>query len=108
MADRELTIGQVAQKFNLTLRALRFWEIEKLISPERMGNVRLYGPREISRIGVIVQFRDCGMGIAQIRELLEMVDRGESIKSKLSDILAGLEEDAYGRLWAISKVSNDL
>ena len=46
MPDSEelTTIGQMCADFGVTARALRFYEDEALLAPERRGTQRLYSP----------------------------------------------------------------
>ena len=44
------TISDLAREFALTTRAIRFYEHEGLLSPQRRGRVRIYGERERVRI----------------------------------------------------------
>ena len=39
-------IGEMARKYGVTLRTLRFYEDKGLISPKREGSTRLYSRRE--------------------------------------------------------------
>ena len=47
---RFYSIGDMCDAFAVTARALRFYEDEKLISPERRGTTRLYTDRDRARL----------------------------------------------------------
>jgi DNA-binding transcriptional MerR regulator len=66
------TIGQLAQEFGLTLRALRFYESLGLLTPQRNGAVRLYAQADRDRIALIVQGKGLGFTLREIRQLLEV------------------------------------
>jgi len=54
------------------VRALRLYELHRLIEPRRTGEGwRCYGPEELRRLNVIVTLKALGMTLAQIRTLLE-------------------------------------
>ncbi|HET9389505.1 MAG TPA: MerR family transcriptional regulator [Steroidobacteraceae bacterium] len=61
-----------ARRTGLTVRALRVYERNGLIAPTRSGKGwRLYGPKELQRLNVIVTLKTLGMTLAQIRSLLK-------------------------------------
>jgi hypothetical protein len=69
--DPPMTIGEVAREFGVTLRALRFYEASRLVSPQRFGAARLYRRRDRERIGLILTGRKLGFTLAEIRQLVE-------------------------------------
>ena len=69
--DRPRTIGEVAREFGITLRALRFYEAKRLISPLRNGPLRLYGRTDRNRIALILSGRRLGFTLAEIKDLVE-------------------------------------
>lgn len=74
------SITQLAEEFDLTTRAIRFYEDKGLLSPERQGQTRIYHPRDRARLILIVRGRNVGLTIAEIKELLdlyELPDGGE-------------------------------
>jgi len=72
--DRPMTIGEVAQQFGITLRALRFYEAKRLIFPQRHGAMRLYRRSERERLALILTGRKLGFTLAEIGELLDRPD----------------------------------
>jgi DNA-binding transcriptional MerR regulator len=68
--DRPMSIGEVARKFGLTLRALRFYEAKRLIAPQRQGAARLYHRSDCERLTLILTGRRLGFTLAEIRELV--------------------------------------
>ena len=72
--DNPLTIGEVAQAFGLTPRALRFYEAKRLISPQRQGAVRLYQRRDRERLSLILTGRRLGFTLAEIARMLDRPD----------------------------------
>jgi hypothetical protein len=49
------SIGELCDEFGVTARALRFYEDEELIAPERRGTQRLYTDRDRARLAWIQQ-----------------------------------------------------
>jgi DNA-binding transcriptional MerR regulator len=64
------TIGDLARDFNVTLRALRFYESRGLITPRRSGLTRLYTPRDRARLVLILKGKHMGFTLQEIRALL--------------------------------------
>jgi DNA-binding transcriptional MerR regulator len=64
------TIGDVVAQFGLTHRALRFYESRGLIKPVRRGSRRLYGPKHLERLAVIVKAKKLGLTLTAIAHLL--------------------------------------
>ena len=54
------TIGELCDEFGVTARALRFYEDEALIGPERRGTQRLYSERDRSRLAWILRGKRVG------------------------------------------------
>ena len=69
-----LTIGQVAREFDVTHRALRFYEDKNLISPRREGQNRLYAKRDVARLKLILMGKRVGFSLSDIRDMLDLYD----------------------------------
>lgn len=65
-----LTISEMAREFGTTPRALRFYEDKGLISPERQGAARLYGPVERERLALVLKAKLLGFTLTEIRQML--------------------------------------
>ncbi len=67
-----LSAAACARRTGLTVRALRVYERSGLLAPTRSGRGwRLYGPKELQCLNVIVTLKTLGMSLAQIRSLLK-------------------------------------
>jgi DNA-binding transcriptional MerR regulator len=69
-------IGDLAREFNVTLRALRFYESKGLIKPKRRGNLRLYTADDRRLLARILKAKQLGFTLGEIRALL--ADDGKS------------------------------
>ena len=77
-AERRLfSIGEMCDEFGVTARALRFYEDEQLIAPERRGTARLYSDRDRARLAWILRGKRVGFSLAEIREMLDLYDVGD-------------------------------
>lgn len=80
--DTRFTIGQLCEEFGVTARALRFYEDEQLISPERNGTQRLYSERDRARLAWILRGKRVGFSLNEIGELLDLYDLGDARKTQ--------------------------
>ena len=71
-APSSFTISDLAREFALTTRAIRFYEDEGLLSPERRGRARIYSERERVRIKLILRGKRLGLALSEIRELFDL------------------------------------
>lgn len=76
------SIGEMCEEFAVTARALRFYEDEALIAPERRGTTRLYSERDRSRLAWILRGKRVGLSLNDIRELLDLYDVGDGRKTQ--------------------------
>jgi DNA-binding transcriptional MerR regulator len=74
---RTYTITQLCDEFGVTARALRFYEDEDLISPERQGMARIYSWRDRARLAWILRGKRVGFSLAEIREMIDLYDVGD-------------------------------
>jgi DNA-binding transcriptional MerR regulator len=79
---RFYSIGEMGDEFGVTARALRFYEDEELISPERRGTTRLYTDRDRARLAWILRGKRVGLSLADIKELLDLYDIGDGRKTQ--------------------------
>lgn len=70
MAETRLSFKEMCAKFDVTPRTLRYYEYIELISPEREGRSRFYGPREVARMTLILRGRRWGFALEEIRQWL--------------------------------------
>ncbi len=71
-------IGDLAQEFDLTLRALRFYEDKGLLHPRRAGVTRLYDIRDHARLRLVIFGRRIGFTLGEISELISFWENGMS------------------------------
>lgn len=69
-----IRIGELSRQFNVTLRALRFYETKGLLHPQRDGATRLYSAKDVSKLGLILMGRRIGFSLREVKQMLEMYD----------------------------------
>jgi DNA-binding transcriptional MerR regulator len=72
------SITDLCDEFNVTPRALRFYEDEGLIAPRRQGLSRIYSWRDRARLAWILRGKRVGFSLAEIREMIDLYDRGDN------------------------------
>ena len=77
LAISHYSIGEMCDEFGVSARALRFYEDEQLISPERRGTQRLYSERDRARVAWILRGKRVGFSLATIREMIDLYDIGD-------------------------------
>src|SRR3954468_12001884 len=79
---RTYTITDLCEEFQVTPRALRFYEDEGLISPERQGLARIYSWRDRARLAWILRGKRVGFSLAEIREMIDLYDLDDNRASQ--------------------------
>ena len=110
-----MRIGDVAHQAGVSTRALRYYEEQGLLAPERTASgQRIYAESAVERVQMIQGFFTAGLPSRTIRQLLPCVDTGHGSPEALAmlaaerdRITAAIEElaaarDALDRLLAIA------
>lgn len=76
-ARETFSISDLTEEFDCTARALRFYEDEGLIAPQRVGLTRLYSTRDRARLAWIMRAKNVGFSLTEIREMIDLYDLGD-------------------------------
>src|SRR5215475_1937333 len=87
----EFSISELAREFDVTPRAIRFYETEGLLAPRRDGQRRIYTPRDRTRLKLTLRGKRLGLTLSEIRELIDMYEPGRDERPQLKRFLAVLE-----------------
>ena len=87
----EYSISELAREFDVTPRAIRFYETEGLLAPRRDGQRRIYTPRDRTRLKLTLRGKRLGLTLSEIRELIDMYEPGRDERPQLARFLAVLE-----------------
>jgi DNA-binding transcriptional MerR regulator len=71
------TISDLAREFDLTTRAIRFYEDMGLLQPERSGPAgrnRVYSARDRTRLKLTLRAKRLGLSLTEARDLIDMYD----------------------------------
>ena len=87
----EFSISDLAREFDVTPRAIRFYEDQGLLAPRRDGQRRIYTPRDRIRLKLTLRGKRLGLTLSEIRELIDMYEPGRDERPQLERFLAVLE-----------------
>ena len=91
MERTEYSISELAQEFDVTPRAIRFYEDQGLLAPRRDGQRRIYTLRDRTRLKLTLRGKRLGLTLSEIRELIDMYEPGRDERPQLERFLAVLE-----------------
>lgn len=89
------TITELAREFEITPRAIRFYEDRGLLAPRRVGpggRQREYSARERTRLKLTLRGKRLGLSLAEIRDLIDMYDSPSDTAAQLTRFLTVLGE----------------
>jgi DNA-binding transcriptional MerR regulator len=87
----EFSISDLAREFDVTPRAIRFYEDQGLLAPRRDGQRRIYTPRDRTRLKLTLRGKRLGLSLSEIRELIDMYEPGRDERPQLERFLGVLE-----------------
>ena len=83
MTDTLMTIRAMCDAFDVTPRTLRFYEAKELLFPVRDGTKRLFTRRDRARLTLILRGKRFGFSLEEMRQLLDLYDRGDAQEEQL-------------------------
>ena len=107
------TISDLAKEFDLTTRAIRFYEDMGLLQPERTGaggRVRIYSARDRTRLRLTLRAKRLGLSLTEAKEIIDLYDsprdtgvqlrkfldvlgvHRKQLEAQLADLQANLDE----------------
>ena len=110
---QQFTISDLAQEFDLTTRAIRFYEDMGLLQPQRAGpggRSRVYSARDRARLKLTLRAKRLGLSLTEARDIIEMYDsprdtvpqlrkflavlaaHRQALEEQMTDLLANLDE----------------
>ncbi len=107
------SISDLAKEFDLTTRAIRFYEDMGLLSPQREGvggRSRVYSARDRTRLKLTLRAKRLGLSLTEAKDIIDMYDsprdtgvqlqkflsvlatHKHALEEQMSDLQANLEE----------------
>jgi DNA-binding transcriptional MerR regulator len=84
------TIGELAREFDLTTRAIRFYEDCGLLQPQRKGRNRIYTARDRTRLKLTLRGKRLGLTLSEVKELVDMYESPRDTQAQLKKFLSVL------------------
>jgi len=91
----EYAIGDLAREFDVTPRAIRFYEDLGLLAPRREGQRRIYTLRDRTRLKLTLRGKRLGLALSEIREIVDMYDTGGDERPQLERFVAVLAQHKH-------------
>ena len=98
------TISDLAKEFDLTTRAIRFYEDMGLLQPERTGAAgrnRVYSARDRTRLRLTLRAKRLGLSLTEAKEIIDLYDspRDTNVQlQKFLDVLAQHRRQLEGQM----------
>ena len=86
------TITELAQEFDITPRAIRFYEDLGLLTPARAGRNRVYTQRDRTRLKLTLRGKRLGLSLQEIKQLVDMYDSPSDTRQQLGAFMAVLQQ----------------
>jgi DNA-binding transcriptional MerR regulator len=84
------TISELAREFDLTTRAIRFYEDCGLLAPQRAGRNRIYTARDRTRLKLTLRGKRLGLTLSEVKELVDMYESPRDTQPQLKKFLTVL------------------
>jgi DNA-binding transcriptional MerR regulator len=95
LATPTYTISDLAKEFDLTTRAMRFYEDMGLLQPQRSGPAgrnRIYSARDRTRLKLTLRAKRLGLSLTEAREIIDMYDSPRDTGPQLKKFLQVLAQ----------------
>jgi DNA-binding transcriptional MerR regulator len=89
------SISDLAKEFDLTTRAMRFYEDMGLLQPERSGPAgrnRVYSGRDRTRLKLTLRAKRLGLSLVEAKDIIDMYDSPRDTGAQLEKFLLVLGE----------------
>jgi len=88
---RTFTITELAQEFDITPRAIRFYEDVGLLTPARAGRNRVYAQRDRTRLKLTLRGKRLGLSLQEVKDLVDLYESPSDTAPQLSAFLVTLK-----------------
>ncbi len=100
----QYSIGELANEFAITTRALRFYEVRGLLTPDRRGTTRIYSSEDRKRLALILRAKNLGLSLDSISDHLAIHDHAHAGPAELD----ALRERTDQHIAVLTTKRNDL
>jgi DNA-binding transcriptional MerR regulator len=92
MSSQTYSISDLARELDITTRAIRFYEEQGMLAPERRGLERIYSARDKVTLKLILRGKRIGFSLAECRDLIGLYDPGGGNRRQLHTMLDKIGE----------------
>ena len=92
MSSSTYSISDLARELDITPRAIRFYEEQGMLSPERRGLERIYSARDKVSLKLILRGKRIGFSLAECKELIELYDPARGTRKQLETFMHKIAE----------------
>jgi len=86
------SISDLARELDITTRAIRFYDEQGMLAPERRGQERIYSAKDKVTLKLILRGKRIGFSLAECRELIELYDPETGSRRQLETFLGKIAE----------------
>ena len=86
------SISDLARELDITTRAIRFYEEQGMLAPERRGQERVYSAKDKVTLKLILRGKRIGFSLAECRELIELYDPETGSRKQLETFMGKIAE----------------
>ena len=90
--DRNYTISELSQEFDVTTRAIRFYEDKGLLTPSRQGQKRIYSSADHTKLKLILRGKRLGLTLDESRDIIYMYHPGGNNTEQLKTLITKIRE----------------
>lgn len=110
IGNTQLTIGEVSERTGLAVSAIRYYEEQGLVRPDRnSGGQRRFERSDIRRLSFVMAAQRFGFTIGEIREQLQKLPQGRTpTKKDWTKISRAFRRQLDSRIDALTKLRDNL
>ena len=111
MATPSYTIRELAKEFDLTTRAIRFYEDMGLLDPKRDGpggRVRVYSSRDRTRLKLTLRAKRLGLSLTEAKDLIDMYESPRDTAPQLRKFLQVIAQNKAKLLEQMADLQSNL
>jgi len=92
MSTITYSISDLARELDITTRAIRFYEEQEMLAPERRGQERIYTAKDLVTLKLILRGKRIGFSLAECKELIELYDPASGNRKQLETFMQKITE----------------
>lgn len=90
--SKTYSISDLAREFDVTTRAIRFYEDKGMLSPERQGQTRIYTAADRTKLKLILRGKRLGLTLDESLDIIEMYNPGSDNAEQLVKLIRKIRE----------------